>query len=292
MDKIFPITEKQAPLRKPEWMRVKIQGNQETEKVKQLLSDLQLHTVCLEANCPNRMECYSRSTATFMLLGNNCTRNCTFCNVTKLAPTPVDTDEPKRIGVAVRRLGLKHAVITAVTRDDLADGGAAHFAEVVREIRKTSPSTTIELLISDLAGNWEALKVIVDEKPDVLNHNVETVPELYSKVRPMAEFDRSVELLRQVKMVDPRMKTKSGIMLGLGETREQLIEALKALRAAKCDFLTLGQYLPPSPQHTPLIEYVTPQTFEELKVIALELGFENVASSPLVRSSYHADEMV
>ena len=292
MDKIFPITEKQATLRKPEWMRVKIQGNQETEKVKQLLSDLQLHTVCLEANCPNRMECYSRSTATFMLLGNNCTRNCTFCNVTKLAPTPVDTDEPKRIGVAVRRLGLKHAVITAVTRDDLADGGAAHFAEVVREIRKTSPSTTIELLISDLAGNWEALKVIVDEKPDVLNHNVETVPELYSKVRPMAEFDRSVELLRQVKMVDPRMKTKSGIMLGLGETREQLIEALKALRAAKCDFLTLGQYLPPSPQHTPLIEYVTPQTFEELKVIALELGFENVASSPLVRSSYHADEMV
>lgn len=292
MDKIFPITEKQATLRKPEWMRVKIQGNQDTEKVKQLLSDLQLHTVCLEANCPNRMECYSRSTATFMLLGNNCTRNCTFCNVTKLAPTPVDTDEPKRIGVAVRRLGLKHAVITAVTRDDLADGGAAHFAEVVREIRKTSPSTTIELLISDLAGNWEALKVIVDEKPDVLNHNVETVPELYSKVRPMAEFDRSVELLRQVKMVDPRMKTKSGIMLGLGETREQLIEALKALRAAKCDFLTLGQYLPPSPQHTPLIEYVTPQTFEELKVIALELGFENVASSPLVRSSYHADEMV
>lgn len=292
MDKIFPITEKQAPLRKPEWMRVKIQGNQETEKVKQLLSDLQLHTVCLEANCPNRMECYSRSTATFMLLGNNCTRNCTFCNVTKLAPTPVDTDEPKRIGVAVRRLGLKHAVITAVTRDDLADGGAAHFAEVVREIRKTSPSTTIELLISDLAGNWEALKVIVDEKPDVLNHNVETVPELYSKVRPMAEFERSVELLRQVKIYDPHMKTKSGIMLGLGETREQLIEALKALRAAGCDFLTLGQYLPPSPQHTPLIEYVTPETFEELKVIALGLGFENVASSPLVRSSYHADEMV
>lgn len=278
--------------RKPEWLRVKIQGGQETHKVKTLLSDLNLNTVCQEANCPNQMECYNRRTATFMILGRNCTRNCTFCNVTKKEPDPVDLNEPVNVGLAVKKLGLKHAVITSVTRDDLSDGGAAQFAAVVQEIRKSAPGVTVELLIPDLSGDWEALRVIMDSKPDILNHNIETVPVLYSKVRPMANYERSLELLLKAKMLMPEVKTKSGIMLGLGETKDQLILSFKDLLAHKCEILTLGQYLPPSSAHIEVVEYVRPEMFEELKAIALEMGFMNVASSPLVRSSYHADELI
>ena len=278
--------------RKPEWLRVKIQGGQDSQKVKTLLSDLNLNTVCLEANCPNQMECYNRKTATFMILGRNCTRNCTFCNVQKQSPDPVDISEPKKIGLAVKALSLKHAVITSVTRDDLPDGGAAHFAEVVKEIRKSAPGVTIELLISDLSGNWDSLKIIMESKPDIINHNIETVPTLYSKVRPMANYKRSLELLKIAKKLMPEIRTKSGIMLGLGETNEQLISSFQDLLDHKCEILTLGQYLPPSSEHIEVKEYIHPEVFKELKDIALKMGFKNVASSPLTRSSYHADELI
>lgn len=278
--------------RKPEWLRVKIQGGHDSQKVKTLLSDLNLNTVCLEANCPNQMECYNRKTATFMILGRNCTRNCTFCNVQKQSPDPVDINEPKKIGLAVKALALKHAVITSVTRDDLPDGGAAHFAEVVKEIRKSAPGVTIELLISDLSGNWDSLKIIMESKPDIINHNIETVPTLYSEVRPMANYERSLDLLEMAKKLMPEVKTKSGIMLGLGETNKQLISSFQDLLDHKCEILTLGQYLAPSSAHIEVKEYIHPEVFKELKNIAMKMGFKNVASSPLTRSSYHADELI
>lgn len=276
---------------KPEWLKVKLQGGQETKKVKVLLSELSLHTVCQEANCPNQMECFNKGTATFMILGRNCTRNCTFCNVTREMPDPVDSDEPEKVAEAVKRLNLRHAVITSVTRDDLPDQGAGQFAAVVAAIRKAMPETVVELLIPDLSGREDLLDTVLAAQPDVLNHNVETVPELYDSVRPMADFNRSLAVLAYVKKKAPHMKTKSGIMLGLGETDEQLLEAMKALRAADCDILTLGQYLQPSEAHLPVVSYVRPEKFEALKQLALSLGFKSVASSPLVRSSYHAEEM-
>lgn len=278
--------------KKPDWLRVKIQGGADARQVNSLISDLKLHTVCVEANCPNRMECYNRKTATFMILGRHCTRNCAFCNVTHASPTPVDAQEPQNVAEAVKRLGLKYAVITSVTRDDLPDGGAAHFAAVGQAIRQVNPTVRIEYLIPDLQGSLEALKTVLDSRPDVLNHNVETVPELYSAVRPQADYRQSLELLRRSKALAPSVKTKSGIMLGLGETGPQVTQVLRDLRAAGCDILTVGQYLQPSPQHYPMREYVKPEVFEALKAEALALGFETVASSPLVRSSYHADELV
>lgn len=277
--------------KKPDWLKVKLQGSQQTQKVKVLLSELSLNTVCMEANCPNRMECYSKGTATFMVLGRNCTRNCTFCNVTRLMPDPVDPEEPEKVAVAIEKLGLKHAVITSVTRDDLEDQGATHFAQVVRAIRKRSPKVTIELLIPDMQGREDLLDIILESKPDILNHNVETVPDLYAKVRPMADFERSLGVLAYVKKKDPQIKTKSGIMLGLGETDTQLLQALKSLRAVDCDILTLGQYLQPSEKHIAVENYVRPEKFEALKGLAESLGFKSVASSALVRSSYHADEL-
>lgn len=277
--------------KRPDWLKVKLQGGQETQKVKVLLSELSLNTVCMEANCPNRMECYSKGTATFMILGRNCTRNCTFCNVTRMAPDPVDLDEPEKVALAIEKLGLKHAVITSVTRDDLADQGAEHFANVVRAIRKRTPHVVIELLIPDLQGDEKLLDVIMKTGPDILNHNVETVPELYDTVRPMADFERSLKVLSYVRAQYPQVKTKSGIMLGLGETDEQLLSALKKLREVDCDILTLGQYLQPSEQHIPVVTYVKPEKFEAFKGIAERLGFKSVASSPLVRSSYHADTL-
>lgn len=277
--------------RKPDWLRVKVQGSSTSHNVEAMVEGLSLHTVCVEANCPNRMECFNRKTATFMILGRHCTRNCAFCNVTHSEPSPVDSLEPEKVADAVVKLGLRHAVITSVTRDDLPDGGAAHFAAVVQAIRQKAPEVAVELLIPDLQGSASALKTVMASRPDVLNHNVETVPELYSAVRPQADFRQSVELLRQCKDIDPAVKTKSGIMLGLGETREQIIFVLKALREANVDLLTIGQYLQPSDAHYPVQEYVTPEAFEELKELALKMGFEGVASSPLVRSSYHADEL-
>lgn len=278
-------------MKKPEWLRVKIQGGADSQKVKALISDLNLHTVCVEANCPNRMECYNRKTATFMILGRHCTRNCAFCNVTHAAPSAVDENEPANVAEAVKRLGLKYAVITSVTRDDLSDGGAGHFAAVGRAIKALMPDVKIEYLIPDLQGNEEALKTVLDSNPDVLNHNVETVPELYDAVRPQADYRQSLEVLSRTKAYSPHIKTKSGIMLGLGEGREQVSRVLKDLREAGCDILTVGQYLQPSDLHYQMKEFVTPEVFESIKAEAVALGFESVASSPLVRSSYHADEL-
>lgn len=277
-------------LKKPEWIRVKMQGGTATNKVNSLISDLSLNTVCNEANCPNRMECYERGTATFMILGRNCTRNCTFCNVTREMPDKLNTMEPENVAKAVAKLGLKHAVITSVTRDDLEDQGANQFAKVVEEIRKTTPNVTIELLIPDMQGNKKLIDIILDSEPNILNHNVETVPELYDEVRPMAIFERSIELLRYVKEAKPKMKTKSGMMLGLGETKEQVIDVFKRLREVDCDMLTLGQYLQPTTSHIPVVEYIKPEQFDEYKEIASSMGFKRVASAPLVRSSYYAED--
>lgn len=277
-------------VRKPEWIRTKIQGGSASNQVKSTLGDLSLNTVCDEANCPNRMECFERGTATFMILGRNCTRNCTFCNVTREKPDQVSEIEPEKIGQAVSKLKLKHAVITSVTRDDLKDQGANQFRKVVEEIRKTSPHVSIELLIPDMQGNEDLIDIIINSEPDILNHNVETVPALYDKVRPMAIFDRSIQVLNYVKQVKPHMRTKSGIMLGLGETKDQVVEVLKKLRQVDCDMLTLGQYLQPSTSHIPVVEYIRPEKFEEYEEIAKEMGFKRVASGPLVRSSYYAED--
>lgn len=278
-------------IRKPEWIRVKMQGGTKTNELNALVSDLALNTVCSEANCPNRMECFERGTATFMLLGKNCTRNCTFCNVTRESPELVDPMEPKNVAKAIKRLGLKHAVITSVTRDDLKDQGAMQFVKVTEEIRKLTPHVSIELLIPDMRGNKALLDLIINSEPDVLNHNIETVPELYSKVRPMAVFERSLGLLEYVKLQNPNMKTKSGIMLGLGETEDQLIRVMKRLVDVHCDMLTLGQYLQPTLKHLDVAEYITPEKFDYYKDVALSLGFKRVSSAPLVRSSYHADAL-
>lgn len=278
-------------VRKPEWIRTKIQGGSASNEVKSIVEDFSLNTVCDEANCPNRMECFERGTATFMILGRNCTRNCTFCNVTREKPDQVSESEPERVGQAVSKLRLKHAVITSVTRDDLEDQGANQFRKVVEEIRKTSPNVSIELLIPDMQGAEDLIDIIINSEPDILNHNVETVPALYDKVRPMAIFDRSIQVLNYVKQAKPHMRTKSGIMLGLGETKDQVMEVLKILRQVDCDMLTLGQYLQPSTSHIPVVEYIRPEEFEEYKEIAEEMGFKRVASGPLVRSSYYAEDL-
>lgn len=282
---------KKMPERKPEWLRVKLQGGKKSQEVGSLISDLNLNTVCNAANCPNQMECYARGTATFMILGNNCTRNCRFCNVNPGTPDDVDPQEPENIGKAVAKLKLKHAVITSVTRDDLDDQGANQFKRVVEEIRKHSPKTSVELLIPDMQGDTDLIDIIIGSEPNVLNHNIETVPELYDTVRPEAIFERSVEVLRYVKQEKPHMATKSGIMLGLGETKEQVLEVFKALRDVDCDMITIGQYLRPSEDHLPIVEYVTPEQFKEYEDIAYDMGFKQVASGPLIRSSYYAEDI-
>lgn len=276
--------------RKPEWLKIKFQFGDSTKKINALKRSLGLNTVCDEANCPNRLECHNKGTATFMILGSVCTRNCRFCNVKTGKAQCVDKEEPLHVAQAVKELGLKHAVITSVTRDDLEDGGASQFAEVIRAIRKLTPNTTIEVLIPDLKGNWEALKVILDEKPEILNHNIETISGLYKKVRPEAIYTRSLELLRKVKEIDKSIFTKSGFMVGLGEKEEEVIELLKDLRKYQCDIVTIGQYLQPSKEHIELAEYVHPEVFKKYKKIGLDMGFKYIASSPLVRSSYNAAE--
>lgn len=275
--------------RKPEWLRIKVQGDQKATEVYKALESLSLNTVCKEANCPNKMECYNRKTATFMILGSVCTRNCTFCDVAKGRPEEVNKDEPKNLGIAVNELGLRHVVLTTVTRDDLKDGGAAHFAECVKEIRKANKDVTIEVLISDLKGDRDALKVIVDSKPDVINHNVETVKSLQSKLRPLARYERSLEVLKRVKEMDDSILTKSGIMVGVGETKEEVFELFKDLVDINLDIFTIGQYLRPSLKHLPVAEYVHPDVFDEYSVKAKETGIKYVMSGPLVRSSYKAD---
>ena len=277
--------------RKPEWLKVKIKGGESSDTVHKILKEHSLNTVCREANCPNRCECFSKRTATFMVLGRNCTRNCTFCNVTKEKPEVVDEKEPFNVAQAVNKLNLKHAVITSVTRDDIPDGGSGHFAKIVEEIRKLNKGVTIEVLIPDFRGNEEALKKVVDSKPDVINHNVETAPSLYRDVRPMAIYERSLELLSKVKKMDNSILTKSGFMLGLGENEEDVISILEDLKNIRCDIITIGQYLAPSSKHHPVIEYVHPDIFKKYEKIALDMGFKHVSSGPLVRSSYYAEKV-
>jgi len=274
----------------PEWLKIRAQVDQKVAQVEELLKELSLHTVCDEANCPNRLECYSRKTATFMILGRFCTRNCTFCNVEKNAPQTIDLSEPLRIAEAVKILDLKHIVITSVTRDDLPDGGASHFAKTISEINKLDGRFIVEVLIPDFSGDKDALSIVVDARPEIINHNVETIPRLYPSVRPMAVYQRSLELLRNVKKKNAEIFTKSGIMLGLGEQEDEVLQVLDDLRAVDCDFVTIGQYLAPSKKHHPVIEYIHPAVFEKYKRICHEIGFKYVASGPLVRSSYQADK--
>lgn len=276
--------------RKPDWLRIKAHSGKSREEVEEMLSRLSLHTVCEEANCPNMSECFSRRTATFMILGNFCTRNCTFCNVQKNKPQAVDPEEPIRVAQAVKELNLRHVVITSVTRDDLPDGGAEHFAEVIGSIKELDKNVVVEVLIPDFQGSLEALSKVAEAKPEIINHNVETVPHLYPEVRPMAVYARSLELLRNVKALDGDIFSKSGIMVGLGEKEPEVLEVFRDLREAGCDFLTVGQYLAPSKKHHPVVEYIHPDVFQRYKEQALNLGFKYVASAPLVRSSYLADK--
>jgi lipoic acid synthetase len=250
-----------------------------------------LHTVCREANCPNRMECFDSRTATFLILGSVCTRNCTFCNITKGEPETVDPEEPKHIADAVETLGLRYAVITSVTRDDLPDGGAGHFAAVVQAVKARTPEVMIELLIPDFKGDRTALEKAARSGAEVLNHNVETVPSLYPSVRPLADYKQSLSVIRNAKEINPNLVTKSGIMLGLGEREDEVTAVLEELRDAGCDLLTIGQYLAPSDKHHPVVEYIHPDVFEQYAEKARVMGFTAVASAPFVRSSYKAAEM-
>ncbi|HWR22873.1 MAG TPA: lipoyl synthase [Feifaniaceae bacterium] len=282
----------QTPLKKPDWLRVRSGAGEENRKVVAMLRKLSLHTVCEEANCPNCGECFHKRTATFMILGNNCTRNCTFCTVTKGRPAPVDPQEPGHVAAAVKELGLKHVVVTSVTRDDLFDGGASHFADVIRAIKGafSEDPPVIEVLIPDFQGDEAALLAVIAAKPHIINHNVETVPRLYPEVRPMAAYGRSLELLARVKREAPEIYIKSGVMVGLGEAHEEVAAVMKDLRKIGCDILTVGQYLAPSKLHHPVVAYIAPEEFAAYKREAEALGFLYAASAPLVRSSYMAGE--
>jgi len=273
---------------KPEWLKVRLPTGRPYQQLKSLVDEHRLNTVCESAACPNRGECWARSTATFMILGNVCTRSCGFCNVITGRPTELDLDEPARVAEAVATLKLKYAVITSVNRDELKDGGAGVWAETIRQVRKQSPETKIEVLIPDFCGNWEALETVLEAQPDVLNHNIETVPRLYLKVRPQGKFERSLELLDRAKQAG--FVTKSGIMLGLGETDDEVLEVMREWRLVNCDLITLGQYMQPTPNHLPIDRFVEPGKFDEFQRLGMAMGFRNVFSGPLVRSSYHADE--
>lgn len=271
----------------PPWIELEDFDRKKYEKTLGVIMQNNLNTVCMEANCPNRYECFSQGTATFMILGKVCTRNCLYCNVQSGNPEPVDEEEPERIAETLRKLGIKHAVITCVARDDLEDGGAGQFIRVVEALRSVD-GCTVELLISDLNGNWPALKKIIMSKPDVINHNIEVVRELFPKLRPKGSYKLSLNLLKEVKKINPNMTTKSGLMVGLGETMEQVFETLRDLRKAGCDMVTVGQYLQPSPRHAHVKKYYNPSEFKKIKQKALKLGFKHIESGPLVRSSYHA----
>lgn len=279
-------------VKKPEWLRIKMQPGNKNNFVENTIEELELNTVCKEANCPNRMECFSRKTATFMILGSVCSRNCRFCNVTNGEPQKVDPREPENVAKAVEKLGLKHVVITSVTRDDIEDGGAQQYVRVIEEIKKLTPDVAIEVLIPDFQGDKDALQKVIAAKPKVINHNVETVPNLYENVRPEAIYSRSLELLKRVKDEDPSIYTKSGIMVGLGESEEQVVALMKDLRGVGCDIMTIGQYLAPSKEHHPVVEYIHPDIFKKYEEIGLSLGFKYVASSPLTRSSYYAGDII
>ena len=278
----------EGPRRLPAWLKVRAPGGEGYLRVKGLLRRAGLHTVCEEAACPNIGECFEAGTATFLILGDVCTRACRFCAIASGRPEAVDPQEPLRVAETVALLGLRHAVVTSVTRDDLPDGGADIFAATIREIHRLSPSTAVEVLIPDLRGDWQALAAITEAGPDILNHNVEIVPRLYRSVRPQAVYLRSLDLLRQAKTLRPGMSTKSGIMLGLGEEPAEIRKAMSDLRGAGCDILTLGQYLRPSPRHLPVTRFYPPEEFAALAEEGRALGFRHVESGPLVRSSYRA----
>lgn len=280
--------------RKPEWLKVRFPGGPNYRRLKDLIRTERLHTVCEEARCPNIGECWEAGTATFMILGDICTRACSFCAVTTGRPAVLDWEEPLRVGRAVAMLGLRHAVVTSVNRDDVPDGGAEIFARTIRAIRRLSPGTTVEVLVPDFLGNWDALATVMAARPEILNHNVETVPRLYPRVRHKARYERTLELLERAKLLDPGTITKTGIMLGLGETREEVREVLADLRMVDVDVLTVGQYLRPTSaaRNLPVARYASPEEFHEIRDEALALGFRYVESGPLVRSSYHAERQV
>lgn len=276
---------------KPDWIRVRIPATPEVERVKQLLRQHKLHSVCEEATCPNLGECFASGTATFMIMGDICTRRCPFCDVGHGRPNPLDANEPKNLALAIADLGLRYVVITSVDRDDLRDGGAQHFADCIREIRALSPNIQLETLVPDYRGRMEvALQITATEPPDIFNHNLETVPRLYKSSRPGSDFEWSLDLLQNFKKLVPHIPTKSGLMLGLGETDEEIVEVMERLREHEVDMLTLGQYLQPSKSHLPVQRFVHPDTFEWFAEIGKKMGFKNVASGALVRSSYHADQ--
>ncbi|MFZ2451759.1 MAG: lipoyl synthase [Methylovulum miyakonense] len=284
------VEQPETALRKPDWIRIKVTANEEITRVKQLLREHKLHTVCEEAACPNLAECFQHGTATFMIMGDLCTRRCPFCDVAHGKPLPLDANEPQHLADAIAAMALKYVVITSVDRDDLRDGGAGHFAECISQIRALTPSTKIEILVPDFRGRVEkAINILVQQPCDVFNHNLETVPRLYKQARPGSDYQGSLDLLRQHHEALPHVPTKSGLMMGLGEETEEVIVVMKDLRAHGCSMLTLGQYLQPSKAHLPVQRYVTPEEFADYGRIAKELGFKQVASAPLVRSSYHAD---
>lgn len=273
-------------MNRPDWLTIQVPSPENLDRMKKLLDAGHLHTVCEGADCPNMGECFANKTCTFMILGDVCTRNCRFCAVGHGRTAQVDPGEPQAVALTSRQLGLKHVVVTSVTRDDLVDGGAGHFAATIRAIRAVVPDAAVEVLIPDFQGKLEALQKVLDAEPDVVNHNVETIPRLYSSVRPQAIYERSLELIYRVSRSG--ILSKSGLMLGLGETNEEVIEVMEDLRAANCDILTLGQYLSPSPAHHPVVAYIHPNTFDMLKQKAYDMGFLEVSAGPLVRSSYHA----
>jgi len=285
-DSTIPQGEANAPLRKPAWLRRPLASDRRFFTTSALLNEQGLSTVCKEANCPNRQECFSSGTATFLILGETCTRNCRFCNIHPGQTSAPDPTEPQRVAQAAVTLGLKHVVVTSVTRDDLDDGGSAQFAAVIRELRQALPQSSVEVLIPDFQGDASALRTVMDAKPDIINHNVETHPALYALVRPQADYTQSLELLRRVN--DGGMTAKSGLMVGLGETDDQVRQIMADLHAAGCSIVTIGQYLPPTSQHHRLDRYVTPEQFDEYAAYGRSLGLRHVFSGPLVRSSYHA----
>ena len=282
----------QPERRIPEWIKVRAHQGENYRQLKELVKDRRLHTVCEEAQCPNIFDCWERRSATFMILGDVCTRACRFCAVTSGRPTELDIGEPLRVAESIADLGLRHAVITSVDRDDLRDGGAEIFARTIRAIRRQSRGTSIEVLTPDFQGDREAIRVVARARPDIFNHNTETVPRLYARIRPKAIFERSLDLLQAVKEVEPGMITKSGLMVGLGEEKEELLQVFRAMRARSIDVLTVGQYLRPSKKHAEVARYYHPDEFVELKQEALAMGFEHVEAGALVRSSYHADEQI
>ena len=277
---------------KPEWLKIRLTTGEPYKEIKQMMRTKTLHTVCEEARCPNIYECWANRTATFMILGDICTRACRFCAVKTGLPTELDLQEPERVADAAVQMGLQHCVVTSVARDDLKDGGAAVFAETIKAIRRKLPLCSVEVLIPDFLGNEESLKIVMDAKPDILNHNIETVERLSNRVRAKAKYRRSLELLSRAKAMNPTIPTKSSIMLGLGETREEVLQAMDDLRSVDCNILTLGQYLQPSSSHIDLVRYVHPDEFKQFKQDGLSRGFSHVESAPFVRSSYHAHEQV